>query len=121
MIRHGDCGAANHGHRRSSSTLRSAPRTPYTRKPGGLKGSPMGSSHVNTFTGLGGVPKAVVCDNLKARVTNAIPRVTLSLTYWHDIGVREIVALKEKRFTRDLRKRIGKAIAEIQLCRMAAA
>jgi transposase len=30
-------------------------------------------AHVNTFAFLGGVPKAVVCDNLKAGVTAASP------------------------------------------------
>lgn len=49
------------------------------------------------------------------------PADHLSPTCWFDIGVREIVALKEKRFTRDLCKRISKAIAEIQRRRMAAA
>jgi hypothetical protein len=38
-----------------------------------------------------------------------------------DVGVREIVAFEQQRFTCELRERIGKAIAEIQLGRMAAA
>jgi len=38
-----------------------------------------------------------------------------------DVGVREIVAFEQQRFTCELCKRIGKAMAEVQLGRMAAA
>ena len=38
-----------------------------------------------------------------------------------DVGVREIVAYKQQRFTCELCERVRKAIAEIELGRMAAA
>ena len=66
-----DAGPARRARPRSSSRC-SAHRTTPTRKPAGARRCRTGSAPTSTrFAFLGGVPKLLVCDNLKAGVTTA--------------------------------------------------
>ena len=56
----------------TSSSPRSGRRTTPMRRRAGARRCPTGSARTSTrFAAIGGVPKAVVCDNLKAGVTKA--------------------------------------------------